>query len=283
MNRYPPKDILLTIIKMPRAKVEKVCETKEVCKTVKKAAPKKAASRAAPKKAKAVKAQKPASDKKVRRSGERCYKTYIYKVLKQVHPDTGITSASMAVMDALSHYMVERLVDSSNRVRLGLKTATVTSRDVQTAVRLVLPSELAKHAVSEGTKRVAAYANSKSGAVKGAKAVSGAVRAGLQFSPARIRSEIKLHSSGKGCKCRVSMGSAVYLAAVIEYLVAEVLELSGNASRDRKHVRITTNDIHVAIDNDEELNKLYEHVVFPNEAPHRINAALLPKPKKQSK
>merc|ERR1712014_87567 len=66
------------------------------------------------------------------------YKIYIYKVLKQVHPDTGISS------------------EASKLARYS-KKPTVTSPEIQTAVRLILPGELAKHAVSEGTKAVTKY------------------------------------------------------------------------------------------------------------------------------
>jgi histone H2B len=221
--------------------------------------------------------------KKVRRSSERCYKTYVYKVLKQVHPDTGITSASMATMDSLSHYFVKQLVAETNRIRILDKKASVSSRHVQTAVRLVLPGELAKHAVSEGTKAVAKYNTSMVNHKKGAKAVSAAARAGLQFPPSRLKHEIKKYNvAGKSCSCRVTAGAAVYMAAVVEYLVAEILELSGNASRDFHSVRIKTNYIHLAIANDEELNKFLHKVVFPtpNHGPS-IHIALLEKPKRK--
>jgi histone H2B len=85
------------------------------------------------------------------------YATYIYKVLKQVHPDTGISKKGMTIMDNFIHDIFERLAGESGRLARYNKRSTISSREVQTAVRLVLPGELAKHAVSEGTKAVTKY------------------------------------------------------------------------------------------------------------------------------
>lgn len=90
------------------------------------------------------------------------YSTYIYKVLKQVHQDIGISNKAMAIMNSFIQDIFERIaVEAANLVRIN-KSKTLTSREIQTAVRLILPGELAKHAVSEGTKAVTKY-NSSAG------------------------------------------------------------------------------------------------------------------------
>jgi histone H2B len=99
--------------------------------------------------------------KKTRRRVEK-YNSYIFKVLKQVHPDTGISRRGMSVMNSLMNDMFERLAGESGRLVRYSKKATLSSREIQTAVRLTLPGELAKHAVSEGTKAVTKYTSSKS-------------------------------------------------------------------------------------------------------------------------
>mmetsp|Transcript_69939 Transcript_69939/g.154240 ORF Transcript_69939/g.154240 Transcript_69939/m.154240 type:complete len:116 (+) Transcript_69939:90-437(+) len=85
------------------------------------------------------------------------YSTYIYKVLKQVHPDTGISKKSMSIMNSFINDVFERLATEAGKLGKYTSKATLSSREVQTAVRLVLPGELAKHAVSEGTKAVTKY------------------------------------------------------------------------------------------------------------------------------
>lgn len=97
--------------------------------------------------------------RKVRR--KESYAIYIYKVLKQVHPDTGISSKAMSIMNSFVNDIFERIASESSRLAHYNKRSTITSREIQTAVRLLLPGELAKHAVSEGTKAVTKYTSSK--------------------------------------------------------------------------------------------------------------------------
>merc|ERR1719390_342119 len=85
------------------------------------------------------------------------YKIYIYKVLKQVHPDTGISSKAMSIMNSFLNDMFDKIASEASRLSSYNKKPTITSREIQTAVRLVLPGDLAKHAVSEGTKAVTKY------------------------------------------------------------------------------------------------------------------------------
>ena len=112
---------------------------------------------------KAGKAQKSISkgDKKKKRRRKESYSIYIYKVLKQVHPDTGVSSKAMSIMNSFVNDIFERIAAEASRLAHYNKRSTITSREIQTAVRLLLPGELAKHAVSEGTKAVTKYTSSK--------------------------------------------------------------------------------------------------------------------------
>ena len=96
-----------------------------------------------------------------RRRRRESYGIYIYKVMKQVHPDTGISSRAMSIMNSFVNDIFERIAGESSRLANYNKKSTISSREVQTAVRLLLPGELAKHAVSEGTKAVTKYTTSK--------------------------------------------------------------------------------------------------------------------------
>lgn len=124
-------------------------------------------------------------------------------------------------------------------------------------------------------------AGAKGGKASGSgsdKAMSRSARAGLQFPVGRIHRMLKKGNYAQ----RVGAGapgepyfqfliivgpshlvcSIVYLAAVLEYLAAEILELAGNAARDNKKQRIVPRHLQLAIRNDEELNKLLGHVVI---------------------
>ena len=107
-----------------------------------------------------------------------------------------------------------------------------------------------------------------------AKAKSRSARAGLLFPVGRIHRHLRKGNYAK----RVGSGAPVFLAAVMEYLTAEILELAGNAARDNKKKRIIPRHLQLAIRNDEELNNLFAGVtiaqggVLPN-----IQSVLLPK------
>merc|ERR1712093_360799 len=96
-----------------------------------------------------------------RKARKESFSIYIYKVLKQVHPDTGISSKAMSILNSFVNDIFERIATEASRLAKYNKKATISSREIQTAVRLILPGELAKHAVSEGTKAVTKYSSSK--------------------------------------------------------------------------------------------------------------------------
>jgi len=99
--------------------------------------------------------------KKKRKNRKESYGIYIYKVLKQVHPDTGVSSKAMSIMNSFIADTFERIATEAGRLVRINKKGTLSSREVQTAVRLILPGELAKHAVSEGTKAISKYTQEK--------------------------------------------------------------------------------------------------------------------------
>ncbi|EJD51268.1 histone-fold-containing protein, partial [Auricularia subglabra TFB-10046 SS5] len=112
------------------------------------------------------------------------------------------------------------------------------------------------------------------------KAQSRSAKAGLQFPVGRIHRLLKRGNYAQ----RVGAGAPVYLAAVLEYLAAEILELAGNAARDNKKQRIVPRHLQLAIRNDEELNKLLGDVVISQGGVvPKIEAALLPSKSKKAK
>lgn len=100
-----------------------------------------------------------------------------FPVLKQVHPDTGISNKAMAILNSFVNDIFERiaseasstftvttdiglsLINSSLELASYSKKSTISSREIQTSVRLILPGELSKHAISEGTKSVTKFSS----------------------------------------------------------------------------------------------------------------------------
>ena len=107
---------------------------------------------------KTVKAQTQVVKKKGnRKRRQETFALYIYKVLRQVHPETGVSKKAMNIMNSFISDLFERIaVEASKLVRYN-KRRTLSSREIQSAVKLLLPGELAKHAISEGTKAVTKF------------------------------------------------------------------------------------------------------------------------------
>ena len=197
--------------------------------------------------------------------------TYLKKLLKQVHPDIGFSSLGKRVTCDIICHLEDKLSAVATMLTMHSGKQTVSSREVQTAVRLTFPGELAKFAVSEGVKAITKFTSSNPTGDR-------SKMAGLQFSVSRAENGLRKHAG----RLRVGSGAPVYLAAVLEYTAAEILELSGNSARDNKKSRITPRHIYLAIHNDEDFIKLLSDVVITEGGvlPH-IHSMLLPKKNKK--
>jgi len=85
------------------------------------------------------------------------FDSYIYRVLKQVHPDHGISKKAMSVMNSLCMDMFEQICGEAARIARYSKKNTLTSSNIQTAIRLIFPGELSKHAVSAGVQSISRF------------------------------------------------------------------------------------------------------------------------------
>ncbi|KAL3081312.1 hypothetical protein niasHT_039789 [Heterodera trifolii] len=116
------------------------------------------------------------------------------------------------------------------------------------------------------------------GKAKSRKITSRSAKAGLQFPVGRIHRFLKKRTTSNG---RVAATAAVYSAAILEYLTAEVLELAGNASKDLKVKRVTPRHLHLAIRGDEELDSLVSATIAGGGVIPHIHRSLMGKPPSQ--
>jgi histone H3/H4 len=198
----------------------------------------------------------PAKSKAVRSKSNRLYKNdfsfegAIKKVFKQVHPELHISSNALTQINAFINLLAKTIIKETHELvykNYEPSSHIVSSRDIQTATRIVIMGELAKHAVREGTKAVTKFQSSKyNGFFHGSKAQ----KAGLVFNTARVEHILRKYFK------KISASSSLYLSAVLEYITAEIMELSGNAAKDNKMKTISIRHVMFATDFDEELHNL---------------------------
>jgi histone H2B len=159
---------------------------------------------------------------------QRSFSTFVYKILKQVHPDLGISNKAMAIMNGISNDVLDRIIKEVKILTNASHLSSVSSRQIMFAVRVMLPGELAKHAVNEGTKAVEKYQSAvnggskavQDGGMKAAKVSIGpgrSVRAGLTFPVGRLHRLLSVK-----LRMRTGVSASIFTAAVMEYLCAEV-------------------------------------------------------------
>lgn len=225
----------------------------------------------------------------------------IKRVLKQIHPENSITKDAL---DQLNFFLNTCVVDLTNLINVLIKknkrrrsrsvysknNHIITVKDLTSAVKILLPSELSKHAIYEGNKAVKKLEAEKKEVLPqpprlwprpkiGKKRKE--IKSGLVFPIAKVEKLIR-----ENTKQKLSSGVSVFMTAVIEYLCAEILELSGNVSRDLRTIRITPRNIFFAVDTDDELSKLLEKLKFKftgGVMPHIHSALFYQKSKKSKK
>ena len=95
-----------------------------------------------------------------RRKNRETFNIYVYKVLKQVHPEIGVSKKAMGILNSFVHDTFEKIAVEAGRLCKYGKKQTMSARDIQSSCKLILPGELAKHAISEGGKAMQKYQSS---------------------------------------------------------------------------------------------------------------------------
>ena len=189
------------------------------------------------------------------------FRTYLQRVLKQNHPDTGCTAKGMTQLNQLSNSIGLEFAKTAVSLCKDIDHITVTSREIQTAVYLIVPNCMRKKTVEKGKNAVTNY-NRHLAAMEDDTTDEShdrcrrELKAGINFPVARCAKLIK--SVDKSM--RIGQCAPVYLAAVLEYLMSDILELSGNICRDNNRVCITPRHIHMSIDDNEDLNMLLKRL-----------------------
>ena len=106
-------------------------------------------------------AQKAQIHKKQKRKNFQSFSLYIYKVLKSISNDIGISKKGMSVINSLVADMFEQVALEASKLVRSQKKRTLSSQDIQTAVKLLLPQDLGSHAIVEGSKAIAKFQGNK--------------------------------------------------------------------------------------------------------------------------
>ncbi|XP_072231739.1 uncharacterized protein [Leuresthes tenuis] len=223
----------------------------------------------------------------------------VHRLLRKGNYAQRVGAGAPVYLAAVLEYLTAEILELAGNAARDNKKTRIIPRHLQLAVRndeelnkllggvtiaqggvlpniqaVLLPKKTEKAAKAKLELNCIMSGRGKTGGKARAKAKTRSSRAGLQFPVGRVH---RLLRKGNYAQ-RVGAGAPVYLAAVLEYLTAEILELAGNAARDNKKTRIIPRHLQLAVRNDEELNKLLGGVtiaqggVLPN-----IQAVLLPK------
>jgi len=157
-------------------------------------------------------------------------------------PSLNLSPSALQVLGGHVNSLAGALLEEAIKLTSYNNNEILSSREIQIAVRLRLPGELAKHSVSEGTKAVTKYSSSGN--------------SGLVFSVGRVLAEVEAAASAAGLS-GVEANPAVYLAAVLEYVCAEVLHLARDQARGPDRPSITVATIAGAIESDPDLARLF--------------------------
>jgi histone H3/H4 len=203
------------------------------------------------------------------------FKIYNKRILAQVHPEVGLQGSTNVILNNIEHFLVQKIMNTANNLLKLSDGKTLTDTLIKSSIRMVYIDNLSIGAIRQIDKSVKAYNNYIS---QSKEKISRSHKADLQISVSRIEKLMRSYTL-KGC--RLSSDAVIAVAASVEYIIAEVVELAGNAARDNKKIRISPRHISLAIKLDIELQKLFSKTHLGGGVIPNIHSSLLPKKSKK--
>ena len=186
-------------------------------------------------------------EKTIRRKKNHYYEIYISKVIKQISENCGITSNAKQQLNSFLCILSKHISLVVTRLTIIGKKKTISEKEILNALSIILNGELLKNSLIEGERAIKNFKNDD-------KKGSRQNKAGIIFPPSITEKFLRNFGNSK---LMVTSSAPVYMAAALEYLTYEILDLSCMYTKDNKRIRITIRDLEIITKNDVEINKLF--------------------------
>lgn len=186
-------------------------------------------------------------EKTIRRKKNHYYEIYISKVIKQISENCGITSNAKQQLNSFLCILSKHISLVVTRLTIIGKKKTISEKEILNALSIILNGELLKNSLIEGERAIKNFKNDD-------KKGSRQNKAGIIFPPSITEKFLRNFGNSK---LMVTSLAPVYMAAALEYLTYEILDLSCMYTKDNKRIRITIRDLEIITKNDVEINKLF--------------------------
>jgi len=215
----------------------------------------------------------------VKKKKTRYFETYISKVLKQVSTDNGITANAKQQLNSALCIIARHLSRWAIRLTRISKKKTLSEKEVSNAVKIVFPGEIGQNSIKEGDDSMLRFVSGGE-----CKNTSRQDKAGIIFPPSITEKFLREFGFAK---IMVTKNAPIYLAAVLEYITQDILQLASYTSKDNKHVRITIRDLELSVRTDPELSVIFERCrisfIGGGVVPYIHESLLVKKPRKKKK
>ena len=187
----------------------------------------------------------------IKKKKSHMFEIYISKVLKQISATNGITNNAKQQLNSAICHILKYISSLILKLTISGKKKTISVKEVENSLKIVLSGELLNCAIEEGNKSCLNISSSKVENIN----LSRQQKASIIFPPSVVEKFLRNFGSSK---IMVNSLAPVFLASVIEFISYEILELSVNFCKENKHNRITIRDLELSVRSDSELNLLFQ-------------------------